>query len=336
MEDNIENKDSEHKAQETHGIHNGHDHEQSKCCGRDHKKRYLITSIILIIALVILFVYFSGNFSNISTKDAGNLTVNFLNARVGGGVEYKSVKDIGNLYEIIVTYNEKDIPVYATKDGKYFIQSITPIIGEDVPHNKVLNQEEQKQPKELIKSDKPKIELFVMTHCPFGTQAEKGIMPAIKTLGSKIDFSIKFVHYFMHGDKEEKETYNQVCIREEQKDKYTAYLECFLEDGNSERCITKAGINIDKLNICLSKKARDYYAKDSDLSNKYQIQGSPTLIINGVETDSARSPSAFLSTICSAFSNKPEECSNALSSENPSSGFGYSIGNSAATAQCGD
>ncbi|MBI2124670.1 thioredoxin domain-containing protein, partial [Candidatus Pacearchaeota archaeon] len=176
---------------------------------------------------------------------------------------------------------------------------------------------------QAIKSAKPKVELFVMTYCPYGTQAEKGLIPALNLLGDKIDAKIRFVHYFMHGDKEEQETYTQLCIREEQSGKYLSYLECFLEDGNSARCLAEAGIDKTKLNSCTESKAKGYYASDSALSNSYGVQGSPTLIINGQEASSGRSSSALLSAICSAFSNEPEECSEQVSSEDPAPGFGY-------------
>ena len=82
-----------------------------------------------------------------------------------------------------------------------------------------------------------------MTHCPYGTQAEKGLIPAMKLLGDNANIQIRFVHYFMHGEKEEQETYRQVCIREEQGAKFISYLECFLEDGDSSRCLSSVGIN---------------------------------------------------------------------------------------------
>jgi len=32
---------------------------------------------------------------------------------------------------------------------------------------------------ELPKTAKPKVELFVMSHCPYGTQAEKAMIPVV-------------------------------------------------------------------------------------------------------------------------------------------------------------
>jgi len=62
------------------------------------------------------------------------------------------------------------------------------------------------------KTDKPEVELFVMSYCPYGTQMEKGILPAFDTLGDTVDAELKFVDYAMHGEKEVKENLRQYCI----------------------------------------------------------------------------------------------------------------------------
>ncbi len=292
----------------------------------------ILSAILGVIVLGLLIYMFYGRFTGggitgnvISDKDATQKLVDYLNAKTGGGVTFVSSDNFGsNLYEITVSYNGQNIPVYITKDGLYFVQGAVPLAGDNTADGST--PDVTATPQDIPKSDKPKVELFVMTHCPYGTQAEKGLIPAIKALGSKADVKIRFVHYFMHGDKEEKETYNQVCIREEQSSKYFDYLSCFLEDGNSERCLTKTGIDKTKLNACLAddnKKAKEYYKADSDLSNKYGVQGSPTLIINGVEADSARDSVSYLKTVCSSFNKAPTaECSKQLSSASPAPGFG--------------
>ncbi|MEM2131153.1 MAG: GILT family protein, partial [Candidatus Woesearchaeota archaeon] len=72
----------------------------------------------------------------------------------------------------------------------------------------------------MEKKDKPEVQLFVMSHCPFGTQMEKGILPVVELLGNKIDFKVRFVYYAMHGEVEVKEQLRQYCIQKEQQDKY--------------------------------------------------------------------------------------------------------------------
>jgi hypothetical protein len=111
-----------------------------------------------------------------------------------------------------------------------------------------------------------------------------------------------------------------------------------LEAGNSSACLVKAGVNSAALSGCVKDKSKDYYASDSALSKSYGVQGSPTLVINGVQADFyPRSPASALQIICSAFNTSPSECSSTLSTANPSPGFGTSSSAaSAGTASTGD
>ncbi|VVB77540.1 Thioredoxin [uncultured archaeon] len=288
-----------------------------------------ISTIILgVVTILLVAMIFTGKTTGnvISGETAGKQLTEYLNKQTQGGVDYVSNLDKGNLYEIKVKYQGQEIPVYTTKDGKYFIQSAADMTASPSANT---NANSQEPVKEVVKSDKPKVELFVMTHCPYGTQAEKGFIPTLKALGNKVDAKVRFVHYFMHGDKEEKETYNQVCIREEQSSKYFDYLTCFLastgNEDDAKKCLDTAKIDKTKLTACLSndyKKAKEYYEIDKKLSNQYGVQGSPTLVINGAQINSGRSAEALKTSICSGFNTSPSECSQKLSTDNPGPGFG--------------
>ncbi len=292
---------------------------------------WIVLSIVLgVVCIILLVVFVRGDSMGgvVSQEKAAEDVVAFLNQRTGGGVEYVSAEDIGNLYEITVSYQGNNIPVFVTKDGEYFVQGAVPLKEEAVS-----NEPTDQEPQEIVKSDKPVVELFVMTHCPYGTQAEKGIIPVLELLGNKIDGSIKFVHYFMH-EPEETETPIQVCIRNEQSTKYLDYLKCFLKEGKSDECLKEAKIDEIKLNKCVEDKSEEYYAEDSVLSEEYGVQGSPTLVINGVMVSSGRDSASFLKTICSAFNESPEECNEEISSVAPSPGFGYEASGTATDATC--
>jgi len=287
------------------------------------------TVVLAVLLLLVLFTNMTGNTITgnvISTASASDTVLTFLNAQTGGGVELVDIQDAGNIYEVTVTYQEQEIPVHITKDGKYFgSMNLIPDLSE-------LAEETQPQPTEVPKSDKPVVELFIMTHCPYGTQAEKGIIPTIQALGNTVDAKIRFVHYFMH-EPEEAETPLQICIREEQSAKYYDYLTAFLEDGDSDSALTKAGIDKTTLDKCIKDKSEQYYAEDSALSEGYGVRGSPTLVINGVQANSGRDSASYLNTICSAFTEAPAECDTVLSSTSPSPGFGYAEGTDTG-AQC--
>jgi len=200
----------------------------------------------------------------------------------------------------------------------------------------------------LPKSDKPTVELFVMSHCPYGTQAEKGILPAVRTLGDSIDFDVKFVNYVMHGQKEIDEQLYQYCIMKEQPDVYLSYLACFLKEGDSDACSMSIGVDSAKVSTCVSITDEQYKITENSVNTtypkfpiydadnvKYGVQGSPTLIINGTKSTAGRSPASYLKGICSAFHSPPAACNTVLSSDTPGTGFGYASTADATAAGCG-
>ena len=309
------------------------------------KNPWMVSTIVLgVVALILLVMIYRGGITggaigvsanSISADEAGEKLVEFANAQ-GAGAELVEVNDNGIFYEVIVSIQGQDLPVYVTKDGQSFTSSLIPL---DIVAAQAAAEQAQQPPEltEVPKSDKPVVELFVMTHCPYGTQAEKGMLPVYELLGDKIDSSIKFVHYFLHeGPGEEPdETPIQICIREEQGDKFNDYLACFLEDGDSDRCLTETGIDQTKLDSCIENNYDGLYATDSALSQGYGVKGSPSLIINGVTSNAGRSPSSYLAGVCAAFNNPPEECDEVLNSDSPSAGFGYTASAGGSTdAQC--
>lgn len=298
------------------------------------KNPWIIVSFGLVI--VVLFLIFGKGITGgvISETTAGEKVVEFASNQ-GIDAQVISVTSEGSLYEVVVSVEGQEVPTYITKDGNYFISAQGLISLSTVTGDAVVDTKEQTA-KDIPKSDKPLVELFVMTYCPYGLQAEKGIIPAFNSLGNKIEGKIRFVHYFMHGDNEEQETYRQVCIREEQSSKFLPYLSCFAEKGDSGACMTQAGVDSTKVNTCvINGNGKNYYAEDSKLSQGYGVQGSPTLVINGVESSAGRDSQSYLDGICAAFNNAPSECSQKLSSTAPSSGFGSGTTPSSGSAQCG-
>jgi hypothetical protein len=293
------------------------------------KNPWIISTVILAVIAILLLVL--PLFTEVSGNTAAQNLIDYAAAQ-GAVLELVSVEEKSGLYEVTVNMEGQEFPFYVTKNGKYFSQAIVPLDTSDVP-----SQPNQPAATDVPKSDKPEVELYVMTHCPYGTQAEKGFLPAIAELGNTIDAKIKFTHFFLH-DPEYIETPNQICLREEQNDKFVPYLTCFLEDGDADRCLAEVNADMTKLNTCKNNGGYEaYYAADSALSSGYGVRGSPTLRINGVEVSTGRSPAAMLATICSAFNNEPAACSASLDSASPAPGFGWDAASasSASAAQCG-
>lgn len=200
-------------------------------------------------------------------------------------------------------------------------------------------------PANIPKASKPKAELFVMSYCPFGLQMEKAILPVMDLLGKKADIDIKFVSYAMHELQEVEENTRQYCIQKDQNNKFQAYLKCFTASGDAKACGVEAGVNENSVNSCVTRTNKEFAIMDKyndkstwlsgqfplypiheDLNNKYGVQGSPTLVINGVQAEVSRSPEAVKQAICASFEDVPKECETVLSSAATSPGFGTAVG----------
>lgn len=329
-------------------------------------KQIMLASKLTGLAMLAIFVLTGCSLSGkknavLKPEEAKKKAETFINENLlqsGTKATIGEITEENGLYKlpIEVTGGQK-IDSYMTKDGSKFFPQAMDIAKVETEANDQKKQEEdaQKQAQaEMPKKDKPTVELFVMSECPYGTQIEKGIIPAIETLGKKVDFKLKFCDYAMHGEKEVKEQMLQTCLSQEQNDKLLPYLKCYLKAGDSASCKKEAKVNEGKLSKCtasLDKKysimkklkdqstwvngrfpAFDVYAADA---KKYDVKGSPSLIINGTDSSSGRDSASLLASICSGFKTQPAECKKELSSAAPSAGFGYEGTGSNTDAGCG-
>jgi len=242
-------------------------------------------------------------------------------------------------YRIDLQIGDQQFQSFVTKDGKYLFPyaiDLTKKIEQSTETEKSETQQTQ-----VEKRERPDVKLFVMSYCPFGLQMQKALLPAWQLLKDKADIGIYFVDYIMHGKKEMEENLRQYCIQKEEKEKYLAYLECFVKDGNSENCLKEANIDQEKLNSCEQATDREFKISESftetgyppfnvhqDLNEKYGVRGSPTLVINDSVVNVERSPEKVKQVICNAFLNPPDECTQKLPEETLSPGFGMTTGSS--------
>lgn len=256
------------------------------------------------------------------------------------------------LYKLSIDLGyDEPVESYISKDGSLFFPqalNINEIREED---GSLLDGEEMPEI-EVPQTEKPKVELFVMTHCPFGTQMQKGILPVVKLLGDKIDFQQKYVDYAMKGEIELDENLLQYCIDKESPSEFMDYLDCFLVEGNTEKCLDENVSNQNSINSCVTNTNEEFKITENFNSNvgfrgsfpgfdihkedveKYNVGGSPTLIINETEVQAFRDPASILNLVCSSFTEKPAECDVPLPSDAPSPGFGYGTGANV-DASCG-
>ncbi|MGD9129220.1 MAG: thioredoxin domain-containing protein [Candidatus Woesebacteria bacterium] len=302
-----------------------------------------ISLFILLLISSFLFSACTFSTSKISKKEAKENLQAYFEASNMTGFFVKEVKDSDNdwLYTAVIQNQGTEFEAFMTKDGSKIFQSVVEIDAEKARQAQVAAaQDREKTLSEIKKNDKPKVELFVMSHCPYGTQMEKGILPVVEKLGDKIDFELKFVDYAMHGETEVKEQTAQYCIQKEMRNQFFPYLSCFLKTGESELCLSEAGINQNQLQNCVAQADQQFkitknledkssYRGNFPLFNihkeeneKYKVAGSPTLVINGDKISTGRDSASLLKTICAGFNEQPAECQAELSTDTPAPGFG--------------
>jgi len=306
-------------------------------------KKIIFFSVAVFLAGIIVAsatVYFGyGMINQILGKEfPANLvaenTVKYINENFltqGNTASLVSILDEGGIYKIVLDISGQEYESYVTKDGVFLFPD---------------GYKMKKEVEVSAKSDRPDVKLFVMSYCPYGLQAEKMFLPVYDLLKNKADMGIYFVDYIMHEKQEIDENLNQYCIQKEQNDKFSAYLGCFVLSGDSSSCLSEAGIDTEKVNVCVSATDEEfqitslYNDKDTwlsgvypvfnvhaDLNEQYEVSGSPTVIINGKVIDiGSRTPENFKDIICQSFNSEPEECSQILSEESPSPGFGGGTG----------
>ncbi len=307
--------------------------------------RFVLPAILLIALALVGYFSFKGKTKTISETQAKTVAENFVNDFLMPSGSKATVKDVSleyGLYKLQIDIVSDVVESYLTRDGKlFFPQSLN---VEEIRASRATQETPDDQaPAATVssKSGKPVIELFVMSYCPYGTQIEKGFLPVLETLGDKIDFRLKFVDYAMHGEKELTENLLQHCIAKEDPDKLAPYLTCFLADGQSESCLDEAGVNQRKVDSCVADTDKEYkvsenyenkvgwqgsypgFDVDKADTDKYNVGGSPTLVINGQTIQSNRDSQSLLDVVCSAFDNPPAECDTSLPTGSPTPGFGF-------------
>lgn len=327
------------------------------------KKYFLVFALLLALGLAGCSALDVFKISKVLTpEEAKAKTEKFINENLiqpGNEVTISDIKEENGLYKLTVKFTSgQTVDSFLSKDGNRFYPQVYDIAALEAQKNGQTNTNaanSQTASKDIPKTDKPKVELFVMAFCPYGTQIEKGMLPVVNTLKDKIDFQVKFCDYSMHGKQEIDEQLNQYCIETEQAGKYLSYLKCFLDAGKGADCLKSTGIDQTKMSACVAKTdakfkvTANYNDKTTWLSGqyplfdvykddntKYNVQGSPTLVINGVESSAGRDATSLLKAICGAFNTQPEECKTVLSTTAPSTGFGFDASGPNSAASCGN
>lgn len=267
----------------------------------------------------------------ISLEEGSDKAMNYINGTILAGqseATFLGSEEESGVYAIRIEVQGEEYTAYVSKDGKLlFLQGI------EMP------DEVQVQKTGVTKQDKTKAQLFVMSYCPYGNQAEELMMDVVNLLDDKADIELHYVIYSnyggggpnycldendkycsMHGIQELNQDIRELCIQKYQKDKLWDFIEevnvaCNYQNVDScwGSVAQSVGVNVDMVKECEREEALALAEQELQLNKKYGISGSPQLIINEIEYTGLRTAEAYKSAICEGFNNPPEECSQVLS-----------------------
>ena len=167
----------------------------------------------------------------------------------------------------------------------------------DVDHSREPMNLEELLNSRIARVGKPTLELFVMSYCPFGVQAEEKIIPIVKEFGNEIDFKLQFIAQekeassaqditpftSLHGYPEVAENIRQLLIAQKYPDLYLDYILCRGKklDKSWENCAEKLGIDVAKIQELFdSPEAEQLFRENIKRAVELGVRASPTIFVD--------------------------------------------------------
>jgi len=322
-----------------------------------------IASVLLVILIVSVLTNGFGLkqiLFKVPSGELGNKTIEFINKSLlqpgtTASLGEADCKERPGICKLTVNIGDNSFDSYISSDGELLFPEAIEMNKAAGANNQAADQQASQQAslEDIPQQEKANVKLFIMSYCPFGLQAQKALLPVMDLLKDEADIKIHFVNYIMHDKLEIDENLRQYCIQEQQPEKLIPYLNCFLEAGEAEKCLTQVNINESSLDTCLTQADEEYgvyadyedkeswlsgryplFKVDDELNKEYGVGGSPTLVINDQVVSPDRTPEGYKQAICMGFETLPDQCAQTLSTKSPTSGLGLEETDSTSDAQC--
>ena len=167
----------------------------------------------------------------------------------------------------------------------------------DVDHSREPMNLEELLMSRIARVGKPTLELFVMSYCPYGVQAEEKIIPIVKKFGDTIDFKLQFIadekqepspqditpFRSLHGYPEVAENIRQLLIKQEYPDRYLDYILCRGKklEKSWEDCAEKLGIDVSRIQALFNTpEAEQLFRENIKRASELGIRASPTVLVD--------------------------------------------------------
>ncbi len=196
------------------------------------------------------------------------------------------------------------------------------------------------QPAAGFAAGKVEVELYVMSQCPYGTQAEDALFPVLKDY-SQTELKLGFIGDMkdgadgktqfgsLHGQPEVDENIRQLCARELAPGKWLDYVLArnkAVKSPDWQSVAKAAGIDAAAMEACFKEAGVKKYIDNLSLAKARKADASPTIYIDGAVYSGPRTREGFEWDVCAALKKKggavPASCAKALASPKPAGGPG--------------
>ena len=161
------------------------------------------------------------------------------------------------------------------------------------------------------------IELFVMSQCPYGVQAEDNAKKVIDKFQGDVNLSLYFIadqntdgtFTSLHGANEVAEDLRQVCVMKYNPDKFLGYLACVNKNYTIvgqvwEGCASSNQIDTSVIKQCSQgSEGNVLLSNNIQKSKQLQIGSSPTIYLSGKQYTGGRDERTMTRAICGVITN---------------------------------
>ena len=304
----------------------------------------IIGLIIIIVIIALIAVFFAtnntgGSDNAVPPNECGAAVISYVNTNLAAAnttATLVSVTEKNGVYQIAALYQARNLSKYATKDCNLLFTNTYDLKATPTPTSSPKPTTSPTPVPLPVKSARPSTELFVMSFCPYGVQAENAMDPVVDLLGSKADFKVRYIATVngdtveavksLHGLPEAKEDLRQLCVMKSNPDKFWDYVklindQCYPIYKNAtqlascqQNVTATLGIDNQKIETCATgSEGIALLRADEAITKNLKVTGSPTLFMNGQKYAGQRTAEAYKQAICARFETPPAECSVNLS-----------------------
>jgi len=173
-------------------------------------------------------------------------------------------------------------------------------------------------------ANKLPVELYVMSQCPYGVQAEDTMFAAIQEIGEEnFDLTVEYIvtdlgegqFNSLHGEPEALGDKVQLCARDVDETKYLDLVLCMNKEpstipNNWEACAESLEYDVEAVRTCYEgSQGNELLSASAAITSARGATGSPTIYLNNTKYNGGREVLDFKRAFCQAFDGEtPESC----------------------------